>query len=667
MTTKSDVHRSASVFSTMLISKRHRRANHELRRRMLLVMKQPRLSWMKLEGFDVFSKLVALIGGLIITFLVVFIAEGFSYGIYFLTEGDLRRFDIKIGDPFVGIILLIFGIYLANRIFHWYANHPPGTVGELNTFMIAYKPVKSPGRFDDEDTRIAYEEKIRNAHRLYKRSLLSRVRNDVKNDFELKNSQQLLLKCAKAFGKGPSSEIKEHFKELVEEWVWGTLDRVHKGTRITYWNNVTGMDRLILADYLNQKKLIELDETAEEIVDELQLLVFANRYGSVMAPLLQQSFTYTKQFGERATAYVKSINKDSTHNEHFAEAVRVLLSKTLGMQEVLKSTSRQIERMRQAKDELAKEARRHNSPELELLTNEFMTEEAFASFLELTERLKEQLSSVSSNLRTLDFEHVPMGSSKDLKYISNFYLALEKLRFMTTWFEDIASYTTVAGGIGFETGVITTKDEKIPEDVVLKAEDIFKNYHTGGGTIYALRGASFEIKKGEFVGLIGPSGSGKTTLLNIMAGLDEPDRGAIYVNGVNLQSLSERGLTKLRSDEMGFIFQFYNLLPVLNNKENVAYPAEMAGKSKNLSQRASDNLTAVQLQDFEQQYPNKLSGGQMQRVTIARSLINTPSILFADEPTGDLDSVTGKEIMDFLARFNKDHGTTVILVTHDKG
>ncbi|KKL63632.1 hypothetical protein LCGC14_2173150, partial [marine sediment metagenome] len=222
------------------------------------------------------------------------------------------------------------------------------------------------------------------------------------------------------------------------------------------------------------------------------------------------------------------------------------------------------------------------------------------------------------------------------------------------------TWPTVVGGIGYETGVITSQSE-IEKDVVLKVEDIFKNYHTGGGTIYALRGVSFEIKKGEFVGVIGPSGSGKTTLLNIMAGLDNPDRGAVYVDGMNLQSLNDKQLTSLRRDKMGFIFQFYNLIPMLTNKENVAYPAEVGGNTKDLSNRVSNKLKSVQLEQFERQYPNKLSGGQMQRVTIARSLINTPSILFADEPTGDLDSVTGEEIMNLLSSFNKEHETTVIM------
>ena len=206
--------------------------------------------------------------------------------------------------------------------------------------------------------------------------------------------------------------------------------------------------------------------------------------------------------------------------------------------------------------------------------------------------------------------------------------------------------------------------EEIPSDVVLRAKDVYKTFNTRGGTVYAVRGVSFDIKQGEFIGLFGPSGSGKTTLLNMMAGLDMPDDGAIYIDGVSLRSLSNNKLTTLRRDKMGFIFQFYNLIPVLKNKENVAYPAEIGPTSN--AKKSTGLLEAVQLQAFENQYPTKLSGGQMQRVTIARSLINTPTLLFADEPTGDLDSVTGKEIMDLLAKFNSKSGTTVILVTHDE-
>ena len=280
------------------------------------------------------------------------------------------------------------------------------------------------------------------------------------------------------------------------------------------------------------------------------------------------------------------------------------------------------------------------------------------------EKIIESLRNVAMNLRSIDLQKVPKGTKLDLEYIAKFYIALEKLRFTTVWFDDVASYTTVAGGLSSEiTGNIF--DSYIAsDDVVLQVNDLYKNYITGGGTVYALRGTDLEIKSGEFLGITGSSGSGKTTLLNIMAGLDKPDRGSVFIEGTNIHSLSDNKLTELRRDKMGFIFQFYNLLPLLKNKENVSYPAEIAGNTKQLKERVHKNLQSVQLQDFSEQYPNKLSGGQMQRVVISRSTINTPKILFADEPTGDLDSVTGEEVMKVLKKLNEE-GTTVVFVTHD--
>ncbi|OLS26559.1 MAG: putative ABC transporter ATP-binding protein [Candidatus Heimdallarchaeota archaeon LC_3] len=668
MTTKAESPQT-SVFSTMLISKPHRRANYALRRRLLLIMKQPRLSWMNLEGYDIFTKIIAVLGGLILALVITNIGSGINYGFHFIT-GDIDQqfqwFEITGNSLPVILVLFIIGAFLTNKTFQWWVDRPVGTVAELNTFIIAQmQPLSS--KFEVEEERIKYETKIQMAHRKYKRKLLKQLQSHIANDFELKNSRKILVDVAKSLkSSGTKEEIKAEVDEVLD-WAWSTLDHVHKGSRLTYWDNVSGIDRLIISDHLNQKQLIEIEAEAEGIVDELNLLVFANRYSSVMLPLLQQSVKFSKAFEEHCCTpkFVETFQKGEKHDENFAEAYRVLLSKSLGMQEVLKSTVRQFDRMREAKEELIKEAQALNLPKLELIANEFVTEEAFQSYLEMIEHLRESLSHVAKDLRKLNFKQFPKGTRKDLKFITRFYLVLEKLRFITTWFEDIASYTTVVGGIGYETGVITSQSE-IEKDVVLKVEDIFKNYHTGGGTIYALRGVSFEIKKGEFVGVIGPSGSGKTTLLNIMAGLDNPDRGAVYVDGMNLQSLNDKQLTSLRRDKMGFIFQFYNLIPMLTNKENVAYPAEVGGNTKDLSNRVSNKLKSVQLEQFERQYPNKLSGGQMQRVTIARSLINTPSILFADEPTGDLDSVTGEEIMNLLSSFNKEHETTVIMVTHDR-
>jgi putative ABC transport system ATP-binding protein len=184
--------------------------------------------------------------------------------------------------------------------------------------------------------------------------------------------------------------------------------------------------------------------------------------------------------------------------------------------------------------------------------------------------------------------------------------------------------------------------------------------------VYALRGVNLDVKAGEFVAILGSSGVGKTTLLNCLAGLDSPDQGVVRFRGKDLTKMSDKEKSKTRLLHMGFIFQNYALLAHLNAKENVALPADLAGLSKDLQTRVDELLLEVGIERQAKQFPAQLSGGQMQRVAIARALTNKPAVIFADEPTGDLDSATGKQVMQLLKRFHEETKTTIILITHEK-
>ena len=200
---------------------------------------------------------------------------------------------------------------------------------------------------------------------------------------------------------------------------------------------------------------------------------------------------------------------------------------------------------------------------------------------------------------------------------------------------------------------------------IIIVDNIHKSYLMGKEAVPALRGVSFEVERGEFVCLMGPSGSGKTTLLNIVGGLDEPSRGHVIVDGENLVGLSENRLARLRLDKMGFIFQSYNLLSNFTALENVEAPMVLAKVGRRERRRRVETLLKrVGLADRSHHYPSELSGGQQQRVAIARSLANNPSILIADEMTGDLDSETGFAIMELAADLNRE-GMTIVFVTHD--
>jgi len=196
--------------------------------------------------------------------------------------------------------------------------------------------------------------------------------------------------------------------------------------------------------------------------------------------------------------------------------------------------------------------------------------------------------------------------------------------------------------------------------------DVAKVYPLPAGDVRALDGVSFRVDRGEFISVMGPSGSGKSTLLNLMGCLDMPSEGDIWISGTRIRDMSDTELTALRRDRIGFIFQYFNLFPLLNIIENVTFPMMLKSGSGVDPERGKEILRAVQLDEkLFTHTPTELSGGQQQRVAIARALINNPDILLCDEPTGNLDSKTGAGIMDLMTELNRN-GTTIIMVTHDQ-
>jgi ABC-type lipoprotein export system ATPase subunit len=203
------------------------------------------------------------------------------------------------------------------------------------------------------------------------------------------------------------------------------------------------------------------------------------------------------------------------------------------------------------------------------------------------------------------------------------------------------------------------------EESIISAKGIHKTYRTGTVEVQALRGVDFVVKRGEMVAVMGPSGCGKTTLLNCLSGLDGFDQGEVVIEGTQLPKMSDNERTDYRARRMGFVFQLYNLLPVLSSVENVEMPLLVSGvPSAKGRKMALEALAMVGLPGVADRLPAELSGGQRQRVTIARALVNQPAIIWADEPTGDLDSETTGEIMDLLCKLNKANQQTFVLVTH---
>jgi len=199
---------------------------------------------------------------------------------------------------------------------------------------------------------------------------------------------------------------------------------------------------------------------------------------------------------------------------------------------------------------------------------------------------------------------------------------------------------------------------------VISLTDVSRTVASGAASLTILQPTSFQIARGRTVAITGPSGSGKSTLLGLLAGLDTPTTGAVHIDGVNITELGEEALARLRGEKIGIVFQFFHLLPSLTALENVLVPMELAGVS-GARDRAKALLADVGLTGRGHHYPSQLSGGEQQRVAIARALANDPPILLADEPTGNLDSTTGRHVIDLLMSLNRDRGRTLVLVTHD--
>ena len=205
-----------------------------------------------------------------------------------------------------------------------------------------------------------------------------------------------------------------------------------------------------------------------------------------------------------------------------------------------------------------------------------------------------------------------------------------------------------------------------PETTIIRAVDVVKTYNTGYSEVPALRGVSLSVEQGEMVAIMGPSGCGKTTLLNCLSGLDDISSGQVFVAGTDIATLGDNAKTEYRARNMGFIFQIYDLLPVLSTVENAELPLLVSGVSaRQAREQAMAALELVHLADWARHRPAELSGGQRQRVAVARALANEPAIIWADEPTGALDSTNAEEIMSLLTQVNRQNGQTIVMVTHD--
>ncbi len=574
---------------------------------------------------------------------------------------------------------------------------------ELNTFMVAHCDILP--EYATLERQELLESALKKIHKDYIEKITKRIRNLVWKDTEITESKKAIQKAHKFYKQADPEAFTQYIRltiDGIQRVVLHNLQEAVSQTQVLLWENPNNNScRLITKDKLFSETYPELKPGEfSGLTDEITLLVLSKTYLRLLEPLSTNLINITDFFNKITGMISIDLSKpgiSSAHIDSIAETIRVLLGKLLGIRESLRSATRQINRFTTLTNELEETESDVEKKVLDTMVTEYLNQKDVAKrdseLNQLSELLSELIPKIRDMISKVEIRKISSDASieaenQHITSIVDFYAELEKLRFFVDLFEDIPYFTLMPGGIAFETeefqglpfykafikrisSVFQRKkiehDSTIDEDVILKADSLFKTYRLANSTVYALRGVSFEIRRGEFVAITGSSGSGKTTLLNIISGLDTTDRGAVFLDRRDISHMDDKELTAIRRDKMGFIFQYYNLLPVLTTKENVKLPAELGGdnlKGKKLDKKAEGLLENVQLKQFQNQIPTKLSGGQMQRVTIARSMINSPDILFADEPTGDLDSKTGHEIMNLISAFHKQ-GSSIVMVTHD--
>ncbi|MCE7744235.1 MAG: ATP-binding cassette domain-containing protein [Candidatus Heimdallarchaeota archaeon] len=501
-------------------------------------------------------------------------------------------------------------------------------------------------------------EGLEKAYKKYLEVLTKRFLSEMKKNRELKEATNILTKKLAL-----TSEQKEEFVNDIYQLI---------ETKAQYYYEVILNSKICISTIPEVKySLIEMGEekigvyTEEPIInllDEMILYNFAVKYTEKTNLILIQFVKFIK----KVNTHLRKQKKKSSDIE---ELLDLLKGKSFEVMDNIFDIRRQIARQNRADSEILSEVKGMESKELSDLITKISPKKSISKIVKLTDTATESLEKWFQNIRKIELikqvEPQVEISEEFNEDIRNLFIQMELLRIWSEFFYDISYYTVKEGRV-FDAEKIIYQDT-IETDAILLVDDVFKTYKLPKSRVYALRGVSFEIRKGEFIAIMGPSGAGKTTMVNILTGLDTPDKGAVYLNGQNMALMDDTELTEFRRDQIGLIFQFYQLFAELTAIENVSMPAEMAGINvKEAREKAQQILEIVDLGNFANQYPDKLSGGQQQRVAIARALVNDPSIVVADQLTGDLDSVTGMQIIGYLRKINTERGVTVLLVTHNK-
>ncbi len=517
--------------------------------------------------------------------------------------------------------------------------------------------------------------------RVYKRFRKYYATNESRLHRELKENQELreTSKIVKDFIKEVDPNLVKHFdsqlKKIIKE-LPASYREIQLKSYVTLWDFVENQQyRFFLSGF---DSAVFAGSAADDNVNVTELvdkLLIANFFAIFLKPTITRLKALDRvlerlKLGVEGTHYKTTNPKLQKKLELF---FRILTAKISALQDIDNLISRIFKLFHVPRETLTPYRFTNGSVEMNKALAEMMMDMQYGETLLLKVHsklqecqicLRDYLDANKNGVKTINSTAEFKNALLPLAELStDLFVEAELLKMWSDFFGADIPY------FGFNKQIFNTKDIEVTDvsaDSIIAVRGLSKNYNLGRTTVYALRGVNLDVKEGEFVAIVGNSGAGKTTLLNCMAGLDSPDYGAVMFRGENLHKMDDAAKSKVRLLEMGFIFQSYALLPHFNTRENVALPADLAGLSKNLKARIENLLKGVGLTNQAKQFPATLSGGQMQRVAIARALTNRPAVIFADEPTGDLDSGTGKQVMDLLKKFHEETQTTIIVITHEQ-
>jgi len=547
------------------------------------------------------------------------------------------------------------------------------TSQELNTFIVLAGQ-KDDGKIDDE-TMKKIEKRTHDSFTNYYINNKSRFQRELKNNPELRETSRIVKDFVKEVNPNLAKILDRRLMKISKD-----LPNMHceiqSRSIVILWDIVENQEhRFFLSGFdspIFKSSTSETEMNMDKLVDKLLFLNFFNIFLKPTLTRLQEMDRVLERLklGVEGTHYRSKNQKLQAKLELF---FRILAAKLSALQDVGSVISRILDLFQVPSTALSQYHLGNDGLDFDAALAETASEieSAEALLIEVQDKLQE------CQIHLRDYLDEQKNGVKTIDSINDFQIKLLSIaelsidlfveaELLKTWKDLFGSDIPY---FSFDRQLFNPKHSDalhVADDVILAARGLTKNYNLGKTTVYALRGVNLDIKEGEFVAILGNSGAGKTTLLNCIAGLDTPDYGVVLFRGKNLHELGDSAKSKSRLLEMGFIFQSYTLLPHFNTRENVALPADLAGLSKDLKDRIENLLEGVGIDQQAKQYPATLSGGQMQRVAIARALTNRPAVVFADEPTGDLDSVTGKQVMDLLKKFHEETKTTIIVITHEQ-